>query len=253
MDTGCILRGCSSLFPAAHVPGGKGVFYMARLPLPELPSVFFFTTVWRPSILPSIFLMEETGNYTSSCPREVSVPSTWYAIRTFNCQELRLGEFLTENGKEYFIPMTYAEKRNREGRVRRVLVPVVHNLLFVRKDVPQRQMLRLLSECNLPLNIFRREGTTECYEIPDSQMLEFRSLCDPNFRDTLFMTSEEADAKPGKLVEVIHGPFAGMTGKLHRVRNDFYFIKTLVGIGVMLRISRWYCRVLDKGEGRRDV
>lgn len=171
--------------------------------------------------------------------------SSWYAIRTFNCQELRLGEFLTEKGKDFFIPMTYAERRNRMGQTKRVLVPVVHNLLFLRKDEPQKHLMRLLAECNLPMNVFRKEGTGEWYEIPDRQMLEFRALCDPDFKDTLFMTSEEADAKPGKLVEVIHGPFAGMTGKLHRVKNSFYFIKTLVGVGVMLRISRWYCRVLD--------
>lgn len=174
--------------------------------------------------------------------------STWYAIRTFNCQELRLAEFLTEKGKEYFVPMTYAERRNREGHVKRVLVPVVHNLLFLRKDESQKRMMHLLAECNLPMMVFRKEGTGEWYEIPNVQMLEFRSLCDPDFKDTQFMTSEEADAKPGKLVEVIHGPFAGMTGKLHRVKNSYFFIKTLVGVGVMLHISRWYCRVLDAEE-----
>lgn len=171
--------------------------------------------------------------------------ATWYAVRTFNCQELRLGEFLTEKGKEYFIPMTYAEKRNRGGKTKRILVPVVHNLLFVRKDEPQKHLMQMLSECNLPMTVFRKEGTNDWYEIPDAQMVEFRSLCDPHFKDTLFMTSEEADAKPGKLVEVVHGPFAGMTGKLHRVKNSYFFIKTLVGVGVMLRISRWYCKVLE--------
>lgn len=171
--------------------------------------------------------------------------SPWYAIRTFNCQELRLGEYLTEKGKEYFIPMTYTERRNREGHTKRVLVPVVHNLLFLRKDEPQKHLFRMLSECNLPMTVFRKEGTGEWYEIPENQMLEFRALCDPDFKDTLFMTSEEADAKPGKMVEVIHGPFTGMVGKLHRVKNSYFFIKTLVGVGVMLHISRWYCRVLD--------
>ena len=180
---------------------------------------------------------------------KVDSAATWYAIRTFNCQELRLGEFLTEKGKEYFIPMTYAEKKNREGKSKRILVPVVHNLLFLRKDEPQKRLMHTLSECNLPMMVFRKEGTSDWYEIPDAQMVEFRSLCDPNFKDTLFMTSEEAEAKPGKLVEVIHGPFAGMTGKLHRVKNSYFFIKTLVGVGVMLRISRWYCKVLDTENG----
>lgn len=171
-----------------------------------------------------------------------SVPSPWYALRTFNCQELKVGSFLEEKGKEYFIPMTYVERHTRDGKSKRVLVPVVHNMVFVRKDESQKAMLRLLEECTVPLNILRREGTAECYEIPDSQMTEFRALCDPGFDGTVFMTGEEAEAKPGKPVRVVHGPFAGMTGKLHRIKNNFYFIKTLVGVGVMLRISRWYCR-----------
>ena len=37
-----------------------------------------------------------------------------------------------------------------------------------------------------------------------------------------------------------------MTGKLHRVKNKYYFIKTLAGFGVMIRISRWYCEVMKE-------
>lgn len=172
----------------------------------------------------------------------------WYAVRTFNCQELKISRYLQENGKEHFIPMTYAEKRTHEGKPKRVLVPVVHNMLFVRKDEPQKQMLHLFASCNVPLHVMKKEGTTDCYEIPDTQMTEFRMLCDPGFDGTQFLTADEADAKPGKEVMVIHGPFSGMTGKLHRVKNGYYFIKTLAGVGVMLRISRWYCKVLPEKQ-----
>ena len=41
--------------------------------------------------------------------------------------------------------------------------------------------------------------------IPDKQMTEFRILCDPDFKDTLYITHEEAEAKPGKNVRIIHG------------------------------------------------
>lgn len=171
--------------------------------------------------------------------------SVWYILRTFNCQELKLSQFLTENGCPHFIPMMYAEKPDRQGRAHRVLLPVVHNLLFLEKDRSERSLLHTLSECPFPWYIPRKEGSSALYEIPDKEMEEFRALCDPNFDDSHFMSQEDAEAKPGKIVRIVHGPFAGMTGKLHRVRNKFYFIKTLAGFGVMIRISRWYCKVLD--------
>ena len=172
-------------------------------------------------------------------------PSPWYAIRTFNCQELKVSEFLSEKGKEHFIPMTYVERHTRQGKAKRVLAPVVHNMVFVRKDDSERHMSRLFSECTVPLYILRKEGTPDYYEIPDAQMVEFRALCDPDFDGTLFMPGDEAEAKPGKEVRIIHGPFSGMTGKLCRVKNSYYFVKVLAGVGVMMRISRWYCQVLN--------
>lgn len=172
-------------------------------------------------------------------------PITWYALRTYNCQEMKISDFLSDRQLVHFIPMTYNEKKTREGKVKRILVPVVHNLIFLRKDKSQKEILSLLGECMTPVSVLRKEGTSDCYEIPDSQMIEFRALCDPNFEGTQFMTHEEADAKPGKEVCVVHGPFSGMTGKLHRVNNNYFFIKTLVGVGVMIRISRWYCKVIN--------
>ena len=61
----------------------------------------------------------------------------WYAVRTFNCQELKISDFLRERGKVHFIPMTYVEKE-REGKMKRMLVPVVHNLIFLQKDESQK-------------------------------------------------------------------------------------------------------------------
>ena len=57
-----------------------------------------------------------------------------------------------------------------------------------------------------------------------------------------FMDAAEAEAKPGMEVEVVHGQFAGIRGKLHKSNQKYWFIKTVGGISVMLRISRWYCK-----------
>ncbi len=169
----------------------------------------------------------------------------WYVLRTFNCQELKIRDFLKEKKKVHFVPMTYAEKRVREGEVKRVLVPVVHNLIFLLKDESQKSILRMLQECPISLSVLREAHSAKCYEIPDCQMTEFRILCDPNFECKKFITHEEAEAKPGKSVRIIHGQFAGITGKLHRIKNNFYFIKTLAGVGIIMRISRWYCEVIQ--------
>lgn len=178
------------------------------------------------------------------------VINPWYVIRTFNCQEIKICDFLKEKGKIHFVPMAYAEKivrakeKEQKEKVQRILVPVVHNMVFLQKDESQKALLNLLKECNVPLSVLCKEGTSRCYEIPDNQMTEFRALCDPNFEDTVFITHDEAEAKPGREVRIIHGQFAGMCGKLHRVKNNYFFIKTLVGVGVMIRISRWYCQLI---------
>ena len=113
---------------------------------------------------------ENSPAFSTLTSAGVESPSPWYAIRTFNCQELKVSEFLSEKGKEHFIPMTYVERHTRQGKAKRVLAPVVHNMVFVRKDDSERHMSRLFSECTVPLYILRKEGTPDYYEIPDGTL-----------------------------------------------------------------------------------
>ena len=116
-----------------------------------------------------------------------------------------------------------------------------------------RNLMQLLEECPVTCYALRKEDSSEWCEVSDQEMIEFRALCDPNFSDTHIMSQDDAEAKPGKMVRVVHGPFTGMTGKLHRVKNKFYFIKTLAGFGVMIRISRWYCEVMKEDSKKISI
>lgn len=167
--------------------------------------------------------------------------SVWYALRTFNCQELALAKFLEERGYSYFIPMTYTTKGRGGVAVARHLVPAVHNLVFLPKPDDVETFNATLADCKIPVHVFRKLDSKDYYEIPDIEMREFRLLCDPDYEGSQFITLQEAEAKVGKEVRVVHGPFAGITGRLVRKRNEYYFIKTMMEVGVMLRISRWYC------------
>lgn len=174
--------------------------------------------------------------------------NSWLVIRTFNRKEMEIGAFLKEKGIPFFIPMTYQEKVvGDDPKPRRFLVPVIHGYVFLQKTMDGLELNRLLTECRVPLQLMRNKGDDKISEISDKEMTDFRLLCDPDYVKTpvAFMDAEEAEAKPGREVEVIHGQFAGIRGKLHRSNRQYWLIKTFGGVSVMLRISRWYCKLVE--------
>lgn len=180
--------------------------------------------------------------------------SPWYAVRTFNCQEQKVSRFLTEKGLAHFIPMAYvpetkAFKKTTEetdAEPKMILSPAIHNLLFVQKKGSQKEMLSTLAESTIPVSIFRYPGDRGLCEISDRDMLDIRMLCDPQYTTTqVFMSQGEAEAMIGKDVRVIAGPFKGSIGRLVRKHKQYYFLKAIIGMGVMVRISRWYCEPIE--------
>ena len=73
-------------------------------------------------------------------------------------------------------------------------------------------------------------------------MMEFRMLCDPTFEQQMTFIQYDEEPKVGKEVEIVHGPFAGIRGRLYRKQKKYWFVKTIAGISVELRITRWFCR-----------
>ena len=168
----------------------------------------------------------------------------WFAVRTFNCQEQKVSSFLTQKGYIHFIPMVLAKKVVEDDKVKPVLVPAVHNLLFVQKKGTQQEMMQMFHECDIPVSVFRHPGTKEYCEIPAREMVELRILCDTEYTNTQYMTQGEAETMIGKDVRVVAGPFKGAVGRLVRKQKQYYFLKAVIGMGVMVRVSRWYCQPL---------
>lgn len=182
-----------------------------------------------------------------SHPAETKTDSQpWLAVRTFNCQERKVSRYLTQRGCVHFIPMTLSKEINDDEKVKQILVPAVHNLLFVQMKGTQQEMIQLLSECNIPVSIFRHPGMKQFCEIPAHDMIELRMLCDPQYKTSVFMTQGEAEAMVGKEVRVVAGPFKGSVGRLIRKNKQFYFLKAVIGMGVMVRVSRWYCEPINQ-------
>lgn len=195
----------------------------------------------NPTVFHPLYFMQETYRQND----RLADTRPWYAVRTFNCQEQKVSRFLAEQGTPHFIPMTFAGTYTDEENPKRILVPAIHNLLFVQKTGSQRDMLKMLQECTIPVSIFRHPGSEKLCEISSREMVELRMLCDPQFETSEFMTQGEAEAMVGKDVRVINGPFKGAIGRLVRKHKQYYFLKAVIGMGVMVRISRWYCEPIN--------
>lgn len=166
----------------------------------------------------------------------------WCAVKTVHCKEMEIADWLRSQGFECFVPMTYKIDCSKE-REKRVLVPAVHNYLFVRRIVSDAEFEKVVSQSTIPFYVIKSLKGKQYAVISDAEMTEFRMICDPDFSDdATFMSSAEADIIPGHEVEVIKGPWKGTRGKLARIKGKHFFIKAVIGMGVMLHISRWYCR-----------
>ena len=164
-------------------------------------------------------------------------------IRTFNRHEMTVCDFLKQEGVTCFIPMRYVEKQVRdESKTRRILMPVIRNYVFVRPEMSVAQFSSLLAKCATSLYILKHKDTDRPVEITNREMVEFRMLCDPAFEQRVSIVQQGDEPEVGREVEIIHGPFAGVHGRLYRKQKKYWFVKTIAGISVELRITRWFCK-----------
>ena len=148
-------------------------------------------------------------------------------------------------GLNYFISLRFVVFEILDGKFHRMLTPAVHNLLFIEKEFTEKELLERVKDCTIPFLLVRDRSTRRCYEIPDHEMLEFRAVCDPNYKGTLYVDTVTAEARPVQAVRVIRGPFAGLEGKLTQYKKSYYVVVTLATIGVMLHIPKWYCEKIN--------
>ena len=168
--------------------------------------------------------------------------SPWCVIHTFNCYELKIGDFLKEKGVAYFIPMEYRVKKIDGCKVKKRLVPVVHNLVFVQMSMSEKELRRALVECFIPMYFHCKENSSRCYEIGNKEMQQFMLMCDPDYENHRFISLTEATLKVGSEVDVVYGPFKGVRGRLLRYHKQYYVLNAMMGVGVMIKVSRWCCR-----------
>lgn len=190
---------------------------------------------------------KEDRNIIDTIDRETQDNIPWFAIRLFGGgKSSELADFFKDYDVESFIPMQMVDYMDKTGHIRHALRPVVRNLIFVKKTQSVQRLNEVIEKSGKQMMVMRKaKGSREYYEIPAKQMIEFRTMCDPQYAQTLFLTTEEAQLKVGDPVLVAHGPLKGITGRLVRQNKKYFLLKEVPGLGVMVKVSRWCCKPIE--------
>lgn len=133
----------------------------------------------------------------------------WYAIRVTYSRELIVQRRLDRMGVESYVPMHAVGSPSGEGRAPK-RVPLIHNLLFIRTDLPTLREIK--ADQTLPIRYIMDRETRRPAIIPDEQMQRFMAVVETRERHVEVVAPETVNLTQGDRVRVVAGPFAGVEG-----------------------------------------
>ena len=163
-------------------------------------------------------------------------PKIWFPMRVTYQRERKVKAELDRLEIENFIPMTYrfTELRKQgDTELRRELVPAINNLIFVHSTKERISELKVSNELLEPLRYMIDQTAGEAHTImtvPDKQMENFMRVASVTDDSVMFLDETTIVGKEGKRVEIMGGPFEGVTGVIRRVKRCKRVVVELEGI-----------------------
>ena len=152
-------------------------------------------------------------------------PKSWFPMRVTYSREMKVKAELDRLGIECFVPMTYRIVESRkQGEVesRRVLVPAINNLIFIRSTQEQISDLKRRNEQLEPLRYMMDHTADEAHTImtvPGRQMENFMRVASKTDDSVMFLDENSIIGKEGMRVRIMGGPFEGVEGVIRRVKR----------------------------------
>ena len=140
----------------------------------------------------------------------------WFAMRVTYHRELEAKRLLDERGVENFIPMKY-EKSGRTGRKR--LVPVIHNMIFVRTTASGIAELKKPS-CIPLLQYMMDQRLGKKITVPEKQMRTFIAVTGTYDESLRFFGPTEINFSKAQKVRITGGIFEGCEGVFVKVKGS---------------------------------
>ena len=163
-------------------------------------------------------------------------PKTWFPMRVTYQREMKVKAELDRLGIENFVPMRYkvVESQNDgDMELRRVLVPAINNLFFVRSTKERVSEPKRTNEVLEPLR-YMMDRTASCEHtimtVADRKMENFMRVASRTDDSVMFLDNETVLGKEGKRVEIMGGAFEGVTGVIRRVKRCKRVIVEIEGV-----------------------
>ena len=170
--------------------------------------------------------------HTSTC----GDPLLWFPMRVTYHREAAIKAYLDSIGVESYLPMCYTFEGKAEKR-RRVLVPAIHNLIFVHSTRKRLTELKTTRAELLPLRYMMHHSSNgdfrEIMVVPDKQMEDFIRISSIHDDRVMLLEYNDYLRHVGKRVRIIEGQFAGVEGAIKRIKNNRRVVVQIEGIAAV--------------------
>ena len=178
----------------------------------------------------------ESGKGQGRDTRMCGDPKMWFPMRVTYQREMKVKAELDRQGIENFVPMRYKvveSQNNGDMELRRVLVPAINNLIFVRSTQERVSELKRTNELLEPLRYMMDHTAAGEYAImtvADREMENFMRVASRTDDSVMFLDDEMVVGKEGKRVEIMGGVFEGVTGVIRRVKRCKRVVVEIEGV-----------------------
>lgn len=134
----------------------------------------------------------------------------WFAMSAPYSRELKAQAELEARGVENYVPMR-CELVTKGAVKKKVMVPVIHNLIFVHSTKEKIQNLKR-SIPYLQYRTNREDGKNVPIVVPEKQMQDFMLICGSTDAGAKVYAPGEIDIPKGARVRITGGDFQGVEG-----------------------------------------
>lgn len=153
----------------------------------------------------------------------------WFVMRSTYSREMKAKEILEHDGIECYVPTKRVRSFDGEEACDSDL-PLVHNLIFVRTNRDIMDSYKRCLEFTCPIRYAIDKSTSKPMVVRDKEMEDFMRVTKEASDSIRFLDDPEQLLQKGQDVEVIHGPFTGIEGKIVRFHRDRRVVVSLAGL-----------------------
>lgn len=162
----------------------------------------------------------------------------WFPMRVTYHREMKIKALLDAIGVENFLPMHWEMVESKQGGKKRVLLPAIHNLLFVKSSQEFLTELKTTRTELSPLRYMMKrplpgEVRSEIITVPDQQMENFMKVASVQDDRVMFLENNDFVNKVGQRVKVTEGYFAGVEGIIKRINKNKRIVVQLEGVAAV--------------------